>query len=479
MNNWKKIWQTAGLLVAGMLALSACGEAGEGSGTEQSAAREESTPEPEISKAEESTPEPESSESEESTPKSESSESEESTSEPKSSESEKSTSEPESSEPEENGKESAGQKEKASLWQGTYPSKVSVPNWDGSTGVDYFFDEEGVLVKSVENSYDGRPITTTIEYITDAQGKKIYGITDESFESTYHSTYFSVMYADKSKLVQRPLFRSTEAVTDGSALGRKYTYEYDEENRVVSRTDEMWGDVVEFTYETQGGLTVTAVRNDENKSTDIYQFNQDNFLTAIISGTQASLPYRTDYVYDENGNLIGASDESGDSVQITRDSAGNILKIEFNDGNYEEYDGYNANGDWTICTCYNGGKMAYFLICEYNEDGSLSTKDFGIGTDSRSAVYDYDEKGRLIQISVDGLALYQFSYNGDGLLERAEKVNEYQNSESESLSMYDYVLSQAVKQDMDAYVIEYTGIEVGVLNSYWSGGFFEYGAPAE
>ena len=133
-----------------------------------------------------------------------------------------------------------------------------------------------------------------------------------------------------------------------------------------------------------------------------------------------------------------------------------------------------------VCTYYaNDGKIDCFLVCEYDENGNRLTKSFGFGDELRTAFYNYDDEGRLLDIHVDERLLYQFTYNEEGLMECVEQINEYEFSEAEKKIIYQYVLAQELRQEVEEYVGEYTGIlssDDSSANtiSYQKGAVFRY-----
>lgn len=385
--------------------------------------------------------------------------------------------------------------------QGKYPAQISIVDiiMENEIKTNYFYDEDGDIIKVEENNPDGTVNTREIEYVLNEQGDKMYGITDEALLDTNKPVFIDYSF-DKLKLTQRALIKTDQ---DGDSAIR---YDYDDAGRVTEKTKEISdgngliyvNEKINYTYEEQdGNLTVTSTEKDGNgndRCVTTLQYNRDNYLISsnlqwIDGGTVSSYSGKG-YEYDDKNHVtalletskgLDLTEEEISETAYTYDEAGNMLKNSYSDGAYVEYEGYDENGNWTTCTYYhNDGNIACFLICEYDETGKLLTKSFGIGDTSREAVYRYDENGRLDNISVDGTDLYQFSYNEDGSMERVEKVNNYENSEAEQEEkIFFYALSQGIQQEMEAYVSKYTGIDndnlgSGVTFSYRNGAVFSY-----
>ncbi len=381
-----------------------------------------------------------------------------------------------------------------------YPAQISIVDiiMENEIKTNYFYDEDGDIIKVEENNPDGTVNIREIEYVLNEQGDKVYGITEEALLDTCRPAVVDNSF-DKIKLTQRALIKTDQ---DG---GSTISYDYDDAGRVTTKTKEISdgngliyvNGKTNYTYEEQdGNLTVTSTEKDgdgNDRSVMTLQYNSDNHLISnslqwLDGGTISSL-FQTDYEYDDKNHVTAILDttkkpdlpEEISETVFTYDEAGNMLKKSYSDGAYEEYEGYDENGNWATCTYYHkDGNMACFLICEYDETGKLITKSFGIGDESREAAYHYDENGRLDNISVDGIDLYQFRYNGDGSMERAEKVNDYTDSEAEQEEkIFFYALSQGIQQEMEAYVAKYTGIDndrlgTGITFSYQNGAVFSY-----
>lgn len=371
--------------------------------------------------------------------------------------------------------------------QGKYPVQISTKN-SMDEEETYFFDSDGDLIRLETKELDGTTETKEIEYVLDGQGNKMYGITEVALQDTDFPLKYSAL---DHKLAEKPLINVEKSTWSGSDDVYKTTFSYDADNRITSKTEGRYEaeNVIirrqtDYTYEEQdGNLIVTSVDEDFKR---MYTYNSDNYLTlyrgeSVEQNDSSFSGFSEDgYEYDANNwlttNSYKSSREGMDSnTRITHDAKGNILSI-----NSIEYEGYDENGNWMVCTYYaNDGKIDCFLVCEYDENGNRLTKSFGFGDELRTAFYNYDDEGRLLDIHVDERLLYQFTYNEKGLMECVEQINEYEFSEAEKKIIYQYVLAQELRQEVEEYVGEYTGIlssDDSSANtiSYQKGAVFRY-----
>lgn len=373
--------------------------------------------------------------------------------------------------------------------QGKYPAQISIVGSDESEDM-FFFDTDGDIIKVEKKSADGTVTKEEIEYVLDEQGNKVCGFTEDALVDTCIPLRYS---ASDHKLTTKPLIQKTESTQSGSDSVHRITFSYDADNRVTGRTEggyegerASWERQTDYTYEEQeGNLTVTSF-GEEGQYT--YQYNKDNYLMlqSIKSGeSNDSFFSTTAYEYDEKNRLTAvleksSREEAGSDTNITWDGKGNLQCLTSSLGYVTEYEGYDENGNWMACTYYvENDEMDCFLICEYDESGNRITRSFGIGDEMKTAYYHYDEEGRLIDICVDDELLYQLTYNSDGLLERLEKVYEYQFGETEKKAVHWYVLDQELWNEVEAYVGDYTGIpsssnRVSSRISYRNGAVFGY-----
>lgn len=468
MNYRRTKYGAVGLIMAGMLALSGCGSQGDTANLEQTSESLSQEPEKETQE----TTEISSDLDEESSEEAEKSEEQIESEKPEEQiESEK----PEDTNATENEETTSIEPGADAPIQGRYPSQVSLPESNGIKE-SYFFDEDGDLIRVETENADGTVSKEERTYVLNEQGSKVYGLTEDGLVDTCDSWDYSAL---AHKIAEKPLVQLIQVTHSEQGLTSETVFSYDAENRIISGTT--WGPANdgEYTYEAQGENMIVTLTFAEG---DIYifQYNKDGYLISE-SGNFEDSSYDYAYSYDENNWLTAVSENRAtkeSETLLTLDDAGNILRCESTSGFAQEYERYDANGNWTTCTYYKGdGEMDCFLVSEYDDRGNLLTKSFGIGTELRTVSYHYDADGRLNDISVDEEVLYQFSYNDEGLLERMEKVNEYEESNAEKeAEIYGYVLWQEVWQDAADYARKYTGIGGGraTVISYYGGAVFAY-----
>ena len=475
MNYRRTKYGAAGLIMAGMLALSGCGSQGDTADPEQTSESLSQEPEKETQETTEISSDSE----EESTEGVEKPEEQIESEEPEKPEEQIESEEPEDTSATENEETTPIEQKADAPIQGKYPAQISLPESNGEKK-SYFFDEDGDLIRVETENEDGTVSKEERTYVLDEQGSKVYGLTENGLLDTCDSYDYSAL---AHKIAEKPLVQLIQVTHSEQGLISETAFSYDAENRIIKRTinSTIWGqEDSEYTYEAQGENMIVTFA----ESGDVYtfQYNKDGYLMSESGSFEdSSFDYAYAYSYDENNWLTAVSENRAtkeSETLLTLDDAGNILRCESTSGFAQEYEGYDANGNWTTCTYYKGdGEMDCFLVSEYDDRGNLLTKSFGIGTELRTVSYHYDADGRLNDISVDEKVLYQFSYNDEGLLERMEKVNEYEESNAEKeAEIYGYVLWQEVWQDAADYAGKYTGIGGGraTVISYYGGAVFTY-----
>ncbi|MCI9143118.1 MAG: hypothetical protein HFH87_10940 [Lachnospiraceae bacterium] len=466
--NYRRVkYGAAGLMIAGMLALTGCGSQGDAADTEQTSESISQETEKEAQQPTET-----SSEATE--------ESSEATEEAQSTDAAAETTEnTDAAENAEAASETPKETEAAVPIQGKYPVQISQSEANG-VKKNYFFDEDGDLIRLETENADGTVSTEETEYILDGQGNKVYGLTKDSLTDPCNWIDYS---AATHKIAENPLVQTIKSTHSEQGGTSETAFSYDADNRITNWTKSTIYDPEsekeDYTYEEQDGNLIATLEL-SNGGTHTLQYNRDGYLT-LESGRfeNSSFDYSYEWSYDENNRLTAVNEKNAveeKETQITLDEAGNILRVTFSEGFVWEYEGYDTNGNWMTCTYYIGdGKMDCFLVSEYDDSGNILTKSFGIGSGLRTVSYDYDAEGRLNAVNADDVVLYQFGYNSEGMLESMEKVNEYEKGDGEKAAeIYGYVLEQEMRQDVVNYVEKYTGIGSGsdsVINYFYSAVF--------
>ena len=195
-------------------------------------------------------------------------------------------------------------------------------------------------------------------------------------------------------------------------------YEYDSKGNIIKHTS-WWGSYPQFGYEyaydDQGRMIREVVLRGnpdfnilELSYTTDYTYDQDDNMTSSTVTYQNGSTARTDYVYDENGNLI-REERGAVVVEYVYDDKGNILE-EKNNSTTVQYT-YDQNGHLTqkISKDLTSGYVNYSFIYEYDGNGNVikETQESQMNGPYKGVTsYTYDKNGTLIQKAL--------SYNSNG-----------------------------------------------------------------
>ena len=243
------------------------------------------------------------------------------------------------------------------------------------------------------------------------------------------------------KTVREPIANGQEAVTAlrydsvGNVVeitdprGKVIRFVYDNDNRLISRTEDASGAalVFSFTYDLNGRLkTYTA-----DGLTATYTYFDSGWLRSITyTGTSGTISIS--FTYSNNGYLTGMTDNTG-TTAYTRDAIGRMLSRRDPWGNFINYQ-YDTFGRLQTLT-YPGNKIVSYTYdaahrikdvnawfgraasYSYNQAGQLSGILYGNQT---SVAYGYETAtGRLLSLfhrKADNsvIASYQFTLDGNG-----------------------------------------------------------------
>jgi len=126
--------------------------------------------------------------------------------------------------------------------------------------------------------------------------------------------------AAKQRLMQRgipQISRASAIVTD--RLERTNVYQYDDELRLISKTDGL-GETETFTYDEDNNRTSWTDRRDNTSSYAYDDFGNTLVITDTMGGVQT-------FSYDEQNNLLSETDANGNETDYTYDANGNRLSI--------------------------------------------------------------------------------------------------------------------------------------------------------
>jgi YD repeat-containing protein len=130
-------------------------------------------------------------------------------------------------------------------------------------------------------------------------------------------------YDDKGNLIE-----SRDFSTHGETV---YTYQYDEQNRVMSKSSN--GTLIEtYTYEPDGSYKIQSVNNADEYSVyradgkielhqsgpntkSVFIYNDEGFLVECINYYKEIMNKKTVYYLDENGNAIKISQVNSQGIE--------------------------------------------------------------------------------------------------------------------------------------------------------------------
>lgn len=350
-----------------------------------------------------------------------------------------------------------------------------------------WYDEDGDLVKA---NNTGIYSSVNIQYVTDAEGNKVYGDRMQMYieEQPVHIISASDGSIPQCYNVKGHLIQNVHGEQDDGGFSL-YEYVYDGENRLSKVSREEDGDQGYFTGEvsfaySEGGNQVTASSQefshfkgeDDSDSwylKSIFAFNDEKMISYVSEGPginwSEEWEYDTSrniirekedyngriteycYQYDKNGNEIGCErnrENDNWTSESQYDENGRLIRVEAesNGGrDIEDYQ-YDQNGKQTKYTrsmerwAYDeeGSMTQHTLteinqVYEYDEEGKLISYAYlnsvtGGDVVSFDSRYLYDEHGRISEIDVDGETAVTVSYNEDGMPEKIDSVMEVHNN---------------------------------------------------
>ncbi|QTA79406.1 RHS repeat-containing protein [Desulfonema limicola] len=270
---------------------------------------------------------------------------------------------------------------------------------------------------------DGRILTFTkgpngkIASVSDHTGRTVqYGYDDNG-----NLTSFTNINGDTQVIAYNDHWITSVSDFMGNTI-TSVTYDY--EGKVLSLTD----NGLTYTYEYPGG---NIVRRTDIDGTWQFTFNDAGLVTSV----KDPFGNTTAKVFDANGNLTAQTDAMGNTTTYTYDSLGNILTVTDPLGNVTTYTYYPGTKLVETETGPNGIITKY----EYDENGNIVKIYRAFGTpeqtiiqnlyddsgnltsftdpNGNTSVFDYDNAGRLISESKDGLTV-SYEYDDSGNLSK-------------------------------------------------------------
>ena len=288
----------------------------------------------------------------------------------------------------------------------------------GST-TSYEYDAAGNLIKVTD------AMETATKYSYDKMGNKLTMTDGRGKLTRYAYAAFgnlkSVINADnKTQTYKYDLEGNTACVTDKN--GNNTIYTYDSRGLPVQRKVTETGDSASYAYDEIGN----RVSMTDESGTSSYNYDENNRLTEIQKGGNTQISY----AYDQIGNLTGVTDTKGNTVNYAYDRSSRMETVTYG-GKTTTYS-YDNNGRRTSVT-YEGGVSENYT---YDRDNRLitlkNTKPNGAGISEYSYTYDlagrqitktdlygttnyeYDKAGRIVKVATPGkTTIYAYDKAGN------------------------------------------------------------------
>ncbi|MBE9174320.1 hypothetical protein IQ225_01405, partial [Synechocystis salina LEGE 06155] len=320
------------------------------------------------------------------------------------------------------------------IYTGANLTRVEYPTSDSLT---FTYNGQGRVVSATDQA--GR--STTYSY--DSTGKYLLSFTDVSGTTSY--TYVTDAGPAKNAI-------SSITSPDGS----KVQWQYDDQGRVSRQSLNGGEQVVSYSYDSTGGITVT----DANGAITKTFVNDRGQLAKVVDPLNRSLLYRYDdqgnltqlvgpdqtvysLAYDGSGNLTGMVDPLGNSIAFSYESAfEQLTKVADQKGNATGYN-YDERGNLTAIT-YADGSLETFA---YNDQGYLTVSANRRG---QTINYTYDDQFRLVKKEYPDGSTADYTYDARGNLLTAV--------DSDSSTTYQYDAGDRLTRvtDADGRFIAYT-----------------------
>lgn len=329
-------------------------------------------------------------------------------------------------------------------------------------GMQYFFDNPShKRVTKIEDRY-GNALTlsytdTLLTNVTDAAGRGVELSWTDGNLTTVNYTGISPNRTYTYEYDEDFLIKVT------NPLGYTIEYEYDEQDRLITMTDENGNPInilynnssavsqissclssMSLTYNPNSFTTYVVEKVGNTKQITSYQYDDQGRL---IQQTGNCCGYTLSFEYDENNNIVKRTDGNGNVTIFNYDERGNVIKEIDPLANFVTYT-YESNYNLiTSITDKRGNKITH----TYDSEGNLLRKDYPLNisesftydefgnqltyTDGRNntTTYEYDANGYLIKITdaLNGVAT--LSYDGVGNLVSITDENNHVTSFSYDL----------------------------------------------
>ncbi|MFW8600942.1 RHS repeat domain-containing protein [Desulfobacterota bacterium M19] len=292
-------------------------------------------------------------------------------------------------------------------------SSVTAP--DGKVTLFTAYDQLGRLLQTE------RPDGSVISYNYDANGNLTVLTTPTPADNSFTYTQVSKLKTSVSPLGSTTSYRYNAerqllgiTLPSGRTIDNTYvngqltatttaegttSYQYGCGDLVSSIT--RGGEAIGFSYD--GSLPIQETRNGTVNATFDYSYDNDFRLSAMtVAGTTIG------YGYDNDGLLTSAG-----SFTIGR-NADNGLPESVNDGTFDLQRIFNGYGELSTISTTVSGSTTFGYSLSRDQNGRITAKVETMLGQNINFAYIYDELGRLLTVSRDGILVEQYSYDANG-----------------------------------------------------------------
>ena len=319
------------------------------------------------------------------------------------------------------------------------PDKTKNYAYDKAGNLLGFTDRNGEVTQS---TYDVLDRAIAINYLADgAQTIITYDQYGDKVSIGNSSVTYTYSYDNQHRLLSK---------TD-SRTGQSLSWTYDLVGNVLSKTDYL-GNVTQFKYDSTGRLVASsnpaylsaAYQYDaagrlrsrilSSGAKTVYQYDQDNRLTRLSNyASDGALVDEKTYDHDALGNITIVGVTDGETIIYTYDASSRLLSADYSDDSYDVGYTYDKVGN-RLTKTINGVTQHY----QYSEKGNRLQKVCAdLACTAPIYQYTYDDNGSRIG-KYDGLGnlIESYSYNqrrlvtaisspSDGLTSFAYDANAY------------------------------------------------------
>ncbi|OMF86246.1 hypothetical protein BK146_27790 [Paenibacillus sp. FSL R7-0333] len=284
--------------------------------------------------------------------------------------------------------------------------------------IQYEYDNAGRLSKVI----DGEQVEVTYGY--DSIGNKLFMKDGRGKLTQYRYGSFGVQQAitdasNQTISYQYDLGLNKVQMTD--QMMHDTTYTYDNFNQLIETKVVQTGDKVLYGYDESGNRVLMT----DESGTSSYTYDSENLLLELSKDGKKQIGYS----YDDIGNLAKITDAlgyvtayhydkssrmdqvtyDGHTTVYTYDSNGNRTAVKYEDGVSEVYSYDRNNRILNLINKRKDGSEVSRYLYTYDAAGRQETKSDSYGT----TTYKYDQAGRIKQIEAPGKTTV-YAYDGAG-----------------------------------------------------------------